>query len=564
MSMKKNLLLSMVATAVAGMAITSCSSKLGPLSADNFKVTPAPLELQGTQVPVTIYGTFPEKYMKKKAVVTVIPELRSSAKSVRGQEATFQGEKVLGNDQTISYQLGGHYSMRDAFDYTDDMHRSDLYLTFNARVGKKQVSIPDVKVADGIIATAGLYRQALMQGGGIIAPDTFQQVRKAKQEASIKFLINQAQLRKSELKNNSVQEFCNLLARINMEAEKFNVNDVEVLAYASPDGGEQFNTQLAGKRQKESEKYVDSQLKANKVNAPITGNYTAQDWDGFQQLVAASDIQDKELILRVLNMYKDPQEREQQIKNLSQGFRDLADQILPQLRRSRMIINYESIGRSDEQIRDQYNTYPEALSADELLYYATLMTSVYKKEEIYTKCVEIHPNDYRAFNNVAAMKLAKGETEAARTYLQAALAINPQTGEPQSNYALMALKEGKIAEAEAFMSKAGRSAGLNEVQGAVNIAKGNYKQAAINYEGVYNNMAALSQILAEDYASARATFNKIGNEGDGLTDYLHSVLAAREENKYAANSYLQDALSKDPSLKKYADEDLEFLKIKDE
>lgn len=548
---------------MGGMAITSCSSKLGSLSADNFKVTPAPLELQGTQVPVTIYGTFPEKYMKKKAVVTVTPQLRYGSQVAVGQEVTFQGEKVLGNDQTISYLVGGHYSMRDAFDYNDDMHKADLYLSFNARVGKKQVQIPDVKIADGIIATAGLYRQALMQGGGIIAPDTFQQVRKAKQEASIKFLINQAQLRKSELKNNSVQEFCNLLAKINMEAEKFNVNDIEVLAYASPDGGEEFNTQLAGKRQKESEKYVDAQLKANKVNAPITGKYTAQDWDGFQQLVAASDIQDKDLILRVLSMYKDPEEREQQIKNLSQGFRDLADQILPQLRRSRMIINYESVGRSDEQIKEQYNSVPELLSADELLYYASLMSSVYKKEEIYTKCVEIHPNDYRAFNNVAAMKLAKGEFDAARTYMEAALSINPQAGEPQSNYALIALKEGKISEAEAYMSKAGRSAGLNEVQGAVNLAKGNYKQAAANYNGVYNNMAALSQILSEDYASARATFNKIGSEGDGLTDYLHAILCAREENKYAADSYLKDALSKDPSLKRYAEEDLEFLKVKE-
>lgn len=561
--MQKNFILSIVAVAMGAMAITSCSSKLGPLSADNFKVTPNPLELQANQVPVTIYGAFPEKYMNKKAVVTVVPELRYGSQVQRGQGATFQGEKVLGNDQTVSYILGGHYNMRDAFDYTDDMHRSELYLTFDARVGKKQVSIPAVKVADGIIATAGLYRQALLQGGGIIAPDTFQQVRKAKQEASIKFLINQAQLRKSELKNNSVQEFVKLLGKINADAEKYNLQDVEVLAYASPDGGEQYNTELAGKRQKESVKYVDSQLKANKVNAPITGNYTAQDWEGFQQLVAASDIQDKELILRVLSMYKDPQEREQQIKNLSQGFRDLADQILPQLRRSRMIINYESIGRSDEQIEAQYNTTTGVLSADEILYYATLVSNIDKKEEIYTKCAQIYPSDYRAYNNVAAVKLAKGDMESARFYLQRALAADPQAGEPQSNYALIALKNGNVSEAESFLSKAGRSAGLNEVQGAVNLVKGNYKQAAENYNGVYNNMAALSQILAEDYASARATFNQIGKQGDGLTDYLHAILGARQENKYAATSYLQDAFSKNPSLKAYYDDDLEFVNVKE-
>lgn len=557
--MKKNLIITSVAVAFGALAITSCSSKLGSLSADNFKVTPKPLELQGTQVPVTINGTFPEKYMKKKAVVTVTPELRyGNGKKQRGLSTTFQGEKVLGNDQIVSYLLGGHYTMRNAFDYNDDMHKSDLYLTFNAQVGKKKVNIPDVKIGNGIIATAGLYKQALCQGGGVIAPDSFQQIRKAKQEASIKFLINQAQLRKSELQNNSVQEFVRLLGKINADAEKYNLNDIEVMAYASPDGGQTINKDLAEKRQRESEKYVDEQLRQKKMKANITGSYTAQDWDGFQQLVSASDIQDKELILRVLNMYKDPQEREEQIKNLSQGFRDLADQILPQLRRSRMIINYESVGRSDEQIESQYNIAAGALNLDEILYYATIVDSYDKKVEIYKTCAQIYPNDYRAYNNIAAIEMAKDNNDAARFYIQRALAANPQAGEPQSNLALIELKEGDISRAEAYLSKAGRSAGLNEVQGAVNIAKGNYKQAAVNYQGVNNNMAALAQILAQDYAQARATFNQIGEKGDALTDYLHAVLSAREGNKYAATGYLQDAINKNPQLKKYADEDLEF------
>ena len=557
--MKRNLIISTVALALGALAITSCSSKLGNLGAENFKVTPKPLELQGNQVPVTINGAFPEKYMKKKAVVTVTPELRyGNGKKLRATGTTFQGEKVLGNDQTISYLLGGHYTMRNAFNYTDEMHKSDLYLVFNAQIGKKKVAIPDVKIGNGIIATAGLYRQALCQGGGIIAPDSFQQVRKAKQEASIKFLINQAQLRKSELQNNSVQEFVRLLGKINADAEKYNLNDIEVMAYASPDGGQTINKDLAMARQRESEKYVDSQLKQKNMKANITGSYTAQDWDGFQQLVAASDIQDKELILRVLNMYKDPQEREEQIKNLSQGFRDLADQILPQLRRSRMIINYESVGRSDEQIESLYNTATGSLSIEELLYYATLVSNYDKKEEIYKKCAQLYPNDYRAYNNIAAVELAKGNNDAARFYIQRALATNPQAGEPQSNLTLISLKEGDIERAETFLSKAGRSAGLSEVQGAVNLAKGNYKQAAVNYKGINNNMAALSQILAQDYAQARATFNQIGENGDALTDYLHAILSAREGNKFAATGYLNDALAKDPSLKAYADEDLEF------
>lgn len=561
--MRKNIFTSVLTLSLGAIVSVSCSSKLGNLTADNFKVTPTPLELQGTQVPVTVYGTFPEKFMKKKAVVTVSPELRyANGKVLRGQSSTFQGEKVLGNGQTVNYKLGGQFTMRDAFNYTDEMHKSDLYLNFNAKVGKKTVQVPAVKVGYGIVATAGLYKKALEQGGGIIAPDSFQYIVKMKQEAGIKFLINQAQLRKSELKNNSVKEFIKLLKNISADAEKYNFSDVEVLAYASPDGGEKFNTELANKRQRESQKYVEEQLKKSKLTNNVTGEYTAQDWEGFQELVSASNIQDKELILNVLSMYKDPQEREEQIRNLSLGFQELAQEILPQLRRARMIINYEIVGRSDEKIAALYASTPDSLSADEILYHATHCKSIDQKEEAYKKCAQLYPNDYRAYNNVAAMEFAKGNLDATRLWVKRALAVNPNAGEAQSNLALAALKQGKLQEAEGYMAKAGNSNDLNRVQGAVNFVKGNYKKAAVDYKDVNNNMAALAQIMAKDYSAARATFNQIGENGDALTNYLHAVLSAREGNKFAAKSNLDDAIEKDPSLKQYAEDDLEFANIK--
>ena len=561
--MRKNIFTSVLTLSLGAIVSVSCSSKLGNLTADNFKVTPTPLELQGTQVPVTVYGTFPEKFMKKKAVVTVSPELRyANGKVLRGQSSTFQGEKVLGNGQTVNYKLGGQFTMRDAFNYTDEMHKSDLYLNFNAKVGKKTVQVPAVKVGYGIVATAGLYKKALEQGGGIIAPDSFQYIVKKKQEAGIKFLINQAQLRKSELKNNSVKEFIKLLKNISADAEKYNFSDVEVLAYASPDGGEKFNTELANKRQRESQKYVEEQLKKSKLTNNVTGEYTAQDWEGFQELVSASNIQDKELILNVLSMYKDPQEREEQIRNLSLGFQELAQEILPQLRRARMIINYEIVGRSDEKIAALYASTPDSLSADEILYHATHCKSIDQKEEAYKKCAQLYPNDYRAYNNVAAMEFAKGNLDATRSWVKRALAVNPNAGEAQSNLALAALKQGKLQEAEGYMAKAGNSNDLNRVQGAVNFVKGNYKKAAVDYKDVNNNMAALAQIMAKDYSAARATFNQIGENGDALTNYLHAVLSAREGNKFASKSNLNDAIEKDPSLKQYAEDDLEFANIK--
>ena len=561
--MRKNIFTSVLTLSLGAIVSVSCSSKLGNLTADNFKVTPTPLELQGTQVPVTVYGTFPEKFMKKKAVVTVSPELRyANGKVLRGQSSTFQGEKVLGNGQTVNYKLGGQFTMRDAFNYTDEMHKSDLYLNFNAKVGKKTVQVPAVKVGYGIVATAGLYKKALEQGGGIIAPDSFQYIVKKKQEAGIKFLINQAQLRKSELKNNSVKEFIKLLKNISADAEKYNFSDVEVLAYASPDGGEKFNTELANKRQRESQKYVEEQLKKSKLTNNVTGEYTAQDWEGFQELVSASNIQDKELILNVLSMYKDPQEREEQIRNLSLGFQELAQEILPQLRRARMIINYEIVGRSDEKIAALYASTPDSLSADEILYHATHCKSIDQKEEAYKKCAQLYPNDYRAYNNVAAMEFAKGNLDATRSWVKRALAVNPNAGEAQSNLALAALKQGKLQEAEGYMAKAGNSNDLNRVQGAVNFVKGNYKKAAVDYKDVNNNMAALAQIMAKDYSAARATFNQIGENGDALTNYLHAVLSAREGNKFASKSNLDEAIEKDPSLKQYAEDDLEFANIK--
>ena len=541
--------------------MTSCS-KLGPLTADNFTVIPNPLETNAGQVPATINGTFPEKYMKKKAVVTVTPELRyGDGQVAKGQSATFQGESVMGNDQTISYKVGGRYTMKTAFDYVPEMQKSEMYLTFDARIGKKQCDVPAVKVADGVIATSELYKKTLASENGCIAPDAFQRVTEQKQEANIKFLINQANIRKSELKNNSVQEFVDMLKKINADREGYNVQNVEIQAYASPEGGVKFNDKLAGNRQNESEKYVKNTLKQTNVNADIDAHYTAQDWDGFQKLVAASDLQDKDVILRVLSMYSDPQEREQQIRNMSAGFRELADGILPELRRSRLIINYETIGRSDDQIKEQYASDPSKLSVDELLYSATLDETPAKQEEIYKKTAELYPNDYRAYNNLAALALAKGDTSAAKKYAEKAASMGSNNPEAQANLGLLALMDGDTQKAERLISKSAGSENVSSALGALNIAKGNYAQAEKDFGKQNTNTAALAQIMNKNYDAAAKTLDKVATP-NAMTDYLHAIVAARRGNKFAANSYLKEALQKDPSLQQYADNDLELSLLK--
>lgn len=557
--MQKNVVLFMSAAAL--LALSSCSSKLGALSADNFSVNPNPLETEAGKVPTTINGKFPEKYMKKKAVVTVTPELRyADGKTAKGNGATFQGEKVAGNNQTIQYKVGGNYTMNTSFDYVPEMQKSDLYLTFDAYVGKKKVNVPEVKVATGVISTSEFYKKTLASDGACIAPDSFQRVKAQKQEAEIKFLINQANLRKSEMKNNSVKEFVQMLKKINRDKEGLNIKNVEVAAYASPEGGVKFNDKLASKRQNTSEKYVKQTLKTTKVNTDVDARYTAQDWDGFQKLVAASNLQDKDVILRVLSMYQDPQEREQQIRNMSAGFRELADGILPELRRSRLIINYETIGRSDDQIKEQYNADPTKLSADELLYAAALEDNADKKEAIYKKTAEIYPNDNRAFNNVAALEFAKGNNDAAKEYLAKAVNAKSDAAEANANKGLVALLEGNTAEAQNHIAKATGANDLNKALGALNIANGKYAQAEQNFNGVNSNTAALAQILNKNYAGAISTLNGVKNK-TGVTDYLLAIANARQGNNNAASSYLKSALQKDPSLASYAANDLELINV---
>ena len=542
-------------SAASLMLFTSCS-KLGALSADNFTVVPNPLETQAGTVPATINGHFPEKYMKKKAVVTVVPELRySNGTVVQGNTATFQGESVLGNDQTISYKTGGNYTMKTNFAYAND-NKAEMYLTFKARLGSKEVAVPEVKVADGIIATSELYKRTMLTSQAAIAPDAYQRITKKKQEANIKFLIQQANLRKSELKNNSVQEFVKMLQQINNDREGLNLDNVEVSAYASPDGGFNINDKLANQRQKVSEQYVNQELKKIKMNAPVDAKYTAQDWEGFQELVKTSNIQDKDIILRVLSMYKDPQEREQQIKNISSAFRELADGILPQLRRARLTINYETIGRSDEQIMDQLKADATKLSIEEILYGAALQDDANAQEDIYKVATEIYPNDGRAYNNIATIEYAKGNYEAARQYLQKAQGVE----ESKANLGLLALKNGDVATAEHLIASAANANGLAEILGNLNLAKGNYAQAEQNFADTYSNSAALAQLMNKNYAAAATTLKYIKNP-DAITAYLKALLNARMGNTIDASEALREAIQKDPSLASYAANDLELSKV---
>ncbi len=554
-----------VMLAMAVMALVSCSGSLGELSADYFKVNPNPLEAEAGQVEATINGLFPEQYMQKKAVVKVTPELRyvkdGQQLIAKGQSATFQGEKVMGNDQTVNYKLGGQYTMKTRFAYEQAMENSELWLTFDAMLGSKPVNVPAVKVADGVIATSELYHQTLASAQPAMATDAFRRVIALKQEANIKFLIQQAELRKAELKNNSVQEFVSLLQRISNDRARLTLKNVAVSAYASPDGGFALNEKLANERQDNTEEYVREQLATAGIDGSVETSFTAQDWEGFQRLVAASDIPDKDVIIRVLSMYKDPQEREQQIRNLSHGFQELADGILPELRRARLTINYETVGRSDQQIAEQLKSDPSQLSVEELLYAATIAKTDAEKESIYRTTTQVYPNDSRAWNNLAAMVYAKGDYDESQRLLEKARSLNANSAEVNANLGLLALQRGDTKAAETLIARAASADNVGETKGNLHLAQGNYALAEKDFEGINSNSAALAQIMNKNYAKAARTLKQVANP-DGMTDYLQAIVSMRQGNRKAAADFLRSAIQKDPSLKQSAESDLELRDIR--
>jgi Flp pilus assembly protein TadD len=405
--------------------------------------------------------------------------------------------------------------------------------------------------------------RTLKSAGVAFAPDAYQHVIKQKQEANIKFLIQQAKIRNSELKGISVQQFIKTLKDIHADEDRKALDNVEVSAYASPDGGMKLNTRVAKDREKTTKSYINKQLKKTGLESNVDTKYTAEDWDGFKELVSASNIQDKEVILRVLSMYKDPEEREHQIRNMSAAFTNLAKEVLPELRRSRIAVNYELIGRSDDEIQKQYTDDASKLSVEEILYDATLTDKETEKEEIYKKTTQVYPNDYRAYNDLATMAFEKGDYDTAKGYLQKSVAVKGDAAEPNVNLGLLALMDNDLTSAQNYLSKGTESNALNEALGNMYLKEGNYGQAVKSFGEVKSNSAALAQILSKDYMKAAETLNGV-QKADAMTSYLKAIIAVRTNNNDIAVDNLREAIGKDATLSDYAAKDLEFVKLKND
>ena len=551
--MKKSLfLVSVIAVAI----LTSCGGAVQP---EQITVNPNPLTVVGNQVEAEITGTFPVKKFAKKAVLTITPVLKYAGGEATSQSVVYVGEKAKENGQVVSYKEGGRYTQVASFEYVPEMAKSELFLQITAKVGKKVVEMPLIKIADGVVSTAKLAVANAEEVKPQITADKFQRIIQEVQEADIRFLIQQSTLRNSELRSQEMKDLHAAIKDADTTVNKA-INKLEVAGYASPDGDVELNTALADARQAKAEKYLQKQLKKAKVNATIESNVTAEDWAGFQKAMEASNIQDKELVLRVLSMYTDPEEREAQIKNLSAVYKTIADEILPALRRSRLILTTDLIGKSDEEIAALAQSDPRALTVDELLYAATLTQDLAQKMAIYNKAAELFPTDYRAYNNIGMIYYMQGEVANARRSFAKALQIDAANPDVNYNAGIAALAENDLVQAEQYLGKAaGTQADLNAAMGTLYTMKGDYAAAKAAYGNEATNNAAVQQILNEDYAAARQTLARVANP-NATTAYLSAIVGARTNDREAVYANLKVAVQGNAQLKAKAQSDIEFAK----
>ena len=547
--MKKSLLRLGMGVALL-IAFASCQ-KLGELKPEYFTVNPNPLEVKGGKVEGTITATFPEKYFAEKGIVEVTPVLVYEGGEATSESATYQGTKVEGNNETIQYKAGGTVSQNFSFDYVPAMKQSNLTLRFKATLNDKEVQIPEIQIAVGCIATA-----TLADAGEIapaVAKANFMRDTAEVTKANIMFQIQQA-----NVKNNKEVKALNAAAAATAKDTMRTIQGLEVISAASPDGGVKLNEKLATARQNNTVKFLKRQ-KNNK--AAIDAKYIAQDWEGFQELVKASNIQDKEIILNVLSQYQDPAEREAQIKNLSAAYTELAKDILPKLRRSQLALTVIKAGKTDAQILDLAKNNPDALNVEELMYAASVVDNADDAIAFTEANAKQNPEDWRTNNNLAAVAFEKGQFDNTKASLDAAANNGgAEAAEINFNYALLAMLENNTNDAAAYLGKAAGVEQLAEAQALLNIQNGEYAKAIENFGNTISNNAALAQLLSGNTDKAIAILENVEDK-NADTYYLTAICAARQDDLAKVCAALKSVAG--ICKKKAADAatDLEFAKF---
>lgn len=560
---------------LAAVLLSSCAS-LQKMKKNanliNFKTTPEILETHAGKVDVAIDGKFPSKYFAKKVTLVATPVLKYEGGEKAFEPVTVQGEKVKANNKVISLKTGGSFSYKDAVPYAEAMRLSDLELRITASQGAKSVDFAPIHLAKGVLALPtlvvnyptpiiGVTREKNNTGKYDPNIDVFQRIVPDEYTADIKYLINKADIRKEELTKEEIARLNEYNAAAAKDPRK-KIKSIEVSSYASPDGTLDINTKLAEKRQDASSKFLTKELKKAEVEAEFKTKFTPEDWDGFKEMMGKSNIQDKELILRVLSMYTDPEVREREIKNLSGAFVDVANQILPQLRRSKFTTSIDLIGKTDEEIAALADSDPSKLNPAELLYAATLTKDLNKQLAIYNSFMKIYPNDWRGYNN-AGMVLAKQTKYAdAKPLFEKAEKLNNNEPIIKNNIGVCELKEGNLAKAETYFGAAsGAGDAVNNNLGILSIIKGDYAKAVKYFGDSDSPNTGLSRILTGDNNGALKSLENCTWQGCYWKEYFKAVVGARTAKENLMYESLKKAVELKPELKKTAATDMEFAKF---
>lgn len=534
-----------------------------------YEVTPKVLEMHGDSVEATLKVTFPVKYFQKDAILEITPVLKYDGGEQAFKSLILQGEEAQANNQVVSFTSGGTYSVTSKIAFVEGMRQATLVGRVKATVGKDSGELPEVKLADGTMATALLLEADAMP---IAADDKFVRVTTESKEATIHFVINQATIRGQELKKEEIKALQDFVAA---SASKENVEfkGVEISAYASPDGPEALNTKLSENRMKNSESYFARELKKSKVagmeeESFMLSKATPEDWEGFKKLMQESDIQDKELILRVLSMYSDPVVREKEIKNIAAAYEVIAEDILPQLRRSKLIVNIAIVGYSDEELKELAVSNPDTLKVEELMYAASLVSDLNTKLSIYQKVASNFADDWRGHNNVGYIYLKQGKVAEAKAALEEAKKLDASNTKVLNNLGVVAHMEGDTKAAKEYYDAAagaGNQVGYN--QALIAAKQGAYENALnLFVSSKYNTFNfALVKMLnysvtknADTYDAALGILSKVENQDAANVSYLKAIIGARKQDTDLLFNNLRTAIEKDASFKAYAAKDIEF------
>lgn len=556
--------------ASCALILSACGgmSKMAKMAEQvQWDITPKVLEMHGDSIEVEVSATFPPKYFIATATLELSPVLKYEGGEKAFASKTVQGEKVQENNEVVPFAQGKTIKWKSKIAFEEAMRKSELVLNGKASMKGKSIDVPFGKKADGVMSTALLLDYKAMTIG---AADKFQRVTNDSKGATLFFVINKADIQNKELKKDEVAALKQFLADA-ANNERIEVKGVEISAFASPDGEESLNDKLAANRMKNSDSFFKKELKKAKLNADASVYKTtslAEDWDGFKTLMQESDIQDKELILRVLSMYSDPVVREKEIKNISAAYEEIADKILPQLRRSKLSVNIAVIGHSDDELKAMVAANDEKLTIEEMLYAATLTEDNNEKLSIYQKAADKFPEDWRAINNVGHINYKLGKVAEAKAAFEKAKGIDASNTVVLNNLGACALADGDVAAAkEFFNAAAGAGDEVSYNQAIILTKKGEYENALNLYQSSKLNTFnwALCKYLNyfntknnDVFDATLGILNKIEDQNNAKVPYLKAVIAARKQDKDLLINSLKVAVEKDASLGAYAAKDIEF------